>query len=180
MPRRCKVCSSPHRLEYEKMYLEEKKRIKEIWIIARNKYNEKISYDAMRRHMRNHVDYYLKLEKRIKEEKQRLYERIIKQDLKAAERLVKNLEICSDRIEELARRKDLTPKDQELLLKWLSETRLLAEEIIEWGQKIDFTLPSEDSDTIVDIIKDVIKDFPEEYQILLIERLENYVKEKYG
>jgi len=177
MPRRCKVCDSPHRAEYERLYLEERLPITDVYKIAVHKYGETFSYDALRRHMRNHVDFYMELRKRIDKERKELYSRVLRQDIMVAEQLLENLKICQQKIESLAKKQQITPKDEQILLKWLGEARLTIEEILKWKDKIQWEEPK-GSEEMIDVILRIIADFPEEYQIMFKERWEQYVRER--
>lgn len=66
----CKVCQSPHRVEYEQMYLDKGMYVKDIWRYAVTKYGENISYPAFSRHFRYHVKQALEIQKKLDRERQ--------------------------------------------------------------------------------------------------------------
>ena len=174
MPRNCKVCASPNRLEYEKQYLESHLKIDEIFHLASKSHPEDgLSYYSIRRHFKNHVEYYLAIEKQVDKERKELYKRVLKQDIVVAEQLLDNLKLCNDKIQAKAKEDKLDPGDEKILLDWLSEARMTIEQVLKWKDKIEWETPESEED-LVKKIMDCMQDFPPELLLRFKERWEKY------
>jgi len=176
MPPKCKVCGSPFRLEYEKQYLESHMKVDEIWRLSSKSHPEEvISYFSFRRHFKNHVDYYLDIEKQVDYERKELYKRVLKQDITVAEQLLGNLKLCSEKIEKKAKEEHMEVQDEKVLLDWLSEARMTIEEILKWKDKIEWETPESEEDQVKKIME-CMSDFPSELLLKFKERWDNYGK----
>ena len=174
--RRCKVCNSPHRVEYEQMYLDKGMYVKDIWRYAVTKYGENISYPAFSRHFRYHVKQALEIQKKLDRERQALIRKYLQKDLYIAEKLSDHLEEIEERIAEKCRKKELSPQEEKMLLKWLEEARLTIDQILRWRDKLEF--PEISAEDIGDKIVECMKDFPPELIEKFLERWKQYVESR--
>lgn len=101
MPRKCKICISPHRSEYEDIRLNKKMTYRDIQQIARNKYEEGLTLSSLSRHFRDHVETYI--DERLKSSK--LREKYVKERLKehinASINLVNTLNMLNTQLTQL-------------------------------------------------------------------------------
>ena len=166
----CRVCSSPHRDEYEEMRFKQNRQIKDIWIYAKNKYNEDLGYYCFVRHFK-HVENEMNALKKTSRLRQQIVEEEIKKDIEIAQRLRRNLEICAQNIEKYARREDLTPEEEKSLLEFISKSTLIIEELLKWSKQLDVTPRTED---VFKRILYCMADFPVELVKKFEERWRNY------
>jgi len=172
MGRYCKVCMSTHRDEYESMRLEKGLDVKEIWKYAIDKYNENISYASFQRHFKHHVEEYIETIKRVNKLRDRIVKEEIKKDIEIAKQLRRNLEICSEKIESIIDKGDLSKEDESILLDYLGETRMIIEQLLKWSSKIQLQTASEDE--IYNRILNCIRDFPYELIVKFKSRWEHW------
>jgi len=172
MSSRCKVCNSPHRMEYEEWYLKEPyQQIKVLWRRAVSKYQESFSYEAFRRHMKFHVDAHLKLRKAVDRERKLLYEKIVKQDIYIAERLMQNFGILASQIQGLMDKGLVDIQDHKLLLDYLGECRLLMEQILRWKDKLEVDI-TETGEKLMNKLLYIVDFLCPKCQIIIKEKLE--------
>lgn len=153
MGRYCLVCQSPHVDEYNKLRLAGKP-IKEIWAYSVNQYNEVLKYWNFAKHFQ-HVEEVV--ESSIKEDKlrQTVIRENVKKDIAIVRRMTANLEMLNDKIQE---KKDLVSVDDErLLLGYLAESRMVIEQLIKWGSKLELSV---DDNEIYNRILKCMEDFP--------------------
>jgi len=164
MGRDCVICLSPHRVEYEKMRVEKRMRIKDIWLYAKCKHNETFSYSAILRHMRNHVQSLIEEQKKAVRLRKKHIEQEIQRDIAIASNITKNLQICNDQIKRIRERLETEGLSKELgdiALKWLGESRLIIELLLRWSDKIKPEL--EGKEDIEDRLYYALKDLPFDY-----------------
>ena len=171
MGRVCNVCRSLHRTEYEHMRFVERKSIKEIQEYAKEKYGEDIGYYSFVRHFNNHVEVYLNELRKSSQLRQKVLRESIRKDIQIAQRLTRNLEICSNKIESLVQSASLSKDEEKVLLDYLAETRLIIEELLKWSSKIQLEPAKED---IFTRILYCMEDFPPELIEKFRERWENF------
>lgn len=131
--KRCKVCTSPHRPEYEEYYLA-CRNAQQVWALARD-YGEDISYTGMKRHFQKHFN----PDRAVEERSRELFERAVKEKIDYAQRLAQKFLLCEafvDRLAErfgsaLANEKEVKGKEGFLLLSFLAELRQLARQLRE-------------------------------------------------
>jgi hypothetical protein len=158
------------------MKLEENKSIKEIWEYANKVYNENISYSAFQRHFRYHVEEIIKASKRASRLRTRVLREELYKDIKIAQQLRRNLEICSEKIESLLKQERLSREDEKTLLDFLGETRQTINLLLQWSSKINIEPMSEEK--IFERIIACMSDFPIEYIQKFKERWNAYESSK--
>ena len=99
MPRQCKICISPHRTEYEDLRINKKLTYNEIQQIAKNKYDEVLSYSCLSRHFSNDVEFYV--DQRMKSSKlQEMYvKKKLKEHINASINIVNTLNMLNKQLE---------------------------------------------------------------------------------
>lgn len=163
------VASSPHRAEYEKMRFEDRKSIKEIWIYAKEKYGEDVGYYSFQRFFKSH-DRLMSEMKKASKLRARVLEEEIRKDIKIAQELTKNLDICREKIEDYSQREHLDQVETRALLGFLGETRLIIEELLKWSSKIKIQPKTEDIfNRILYCMSDFSKEDIEKFQERWIE-----------
>ena len=170
------MCESLHRAEYEDLYLNQKKNVKWIWRYAKSKYNEDVSYSAMVRHFKQHVQYYVDLRKEIDKQRAEIIRKYMYEDILIAQKIHEHLDLIEKQIKEKVNMPNRSPMDEKLMLEWINSARLSIEQLLKWKEKL--ILPEEDTEEIGKVIEDIIKDFPEEYQLKFIERWREYVSKR--
>ena len=146
MGRHCKLCSSPNRNEYEKLFLDGWN-IKDIWKYSRTKKNENIPYHSFVYHMRNHLEKVIESGVKSSElRKERIRDEIYK-TIAISENLRKNIERVQKMIDEEMSKRER--KDTKLLLALLQEARQLYKLLMDYSDKIDLG-PEVDKETIYD------------------------------
>jgi len=155
MGRRCKVCQSPNQAEYDRLFLDEKWEIKDIWRYAKIKKNEDIPYDSFRYHFKHHVKEIVEAtvkasrlrDKKIKEE--------ISKTIDISTKLRENLERIQAMIDtELDKEENV---DISLLLELMKEARQLYKLLLDYSEKLDLG-PSIDKESLYDqVIESLIE-----------------------
>lgn len=128
---RCRVCKSPHRLEYEEHYLAVQN-LKEVWAYAQD-LGEDISYESFKRHFRRHFNPRKALEKRSRE----MFEEAVKERMDYAQRLGRKFLLADALVEKLLckvgemidEKGGVEGREVVLLKTLLSELRAYAREI---------------------------------------------------
>ena len=161
MPKLCKLCYSPHRLEYEAMFMKGSTLV-DIQKYAKEKYGEEYSYSTVQRHFQKHVKEIV--EKRLKSElaHSEYLKTKLKENLQVAERLVRNLRICDEQLQAAIQVgvSNLTPDEKKILLQYIAEIRQTVELLLRWSEKIQ-TEPLKEED-IFERILFCLQDFPPE------------------
>jgi len=147
MGRSCRVCNSPNRNEYERLYLNGWK-VKDIWKYAQTKHSENIPYHTFLYHMRHHVEEVIQSQvEASKFRKERIKDEIYK-TIQISENLRKNIERVQKMIDKLT--EEITPEtDMKLLLALLQEARQLYKLLLDYSDKISLG-PELDKDTLYD------------------------------
>ena len=171
--RTCKVCNSPHVEEYNRMRFQENRDIKEIWMYAKQKYNEPFSYYSLRRHFQ-HVKREMDYLKRSSKLRQKIVEEEIKRDIVIAEQLRRNLEICAKHIEKYASKDQLTREEEKSLINFIHQSNLIIEELLKWGKQLKLQPKTEN---IFERIMYCMRDFPPELLAKFEERWNSYESE---
>lgn len=166
MGRSCFICNSPNLAEYNKMRLEGIP-IKEIFAYSQNKYNEKhLRYHHFQKHFSTHVEELVETQVKASRIRDEYVKTVIKKDMEIVKRMSRNLEIVADKIEEKAANMD-NPVAEEMFLKFATEGRMIIEQYLKWGSKVQL------QDTTQDVFNRVIEcmiDFPSELISKFIER----------
>jgi DNA repair exonuclease SbcCD ATPase subunit len=176
MTGKCKVCSSPHREEYERLRLREKKTYMELSEIAATKYGEFIHWTAFRRHMTRHCLPYIEHEIKTNKLRKEIIQAQIKKDILIAQQLTEALEICRNKIQEKLQKEQLDETDEKLLLEYIEEARLIIEALLKWSKELKFEETSEQD--LERRIIECIKDFPPDLIQLFLERWKSYGSNK--
>jgi hypothetical protein len=178
MPRKCSVCSSTHVVEYEKMYLEDKRDVEYVWRYSKEKYGEEIGYSSFLRHFRNDVDKQIEYRRAIEKEKGEVYKKVIKGTMQVGESLLKNLELCNTKIQNIIAQDDPTAADETILLKYMSETRMTIEQIFKWRDQMNVNDVEDERPMIEQIMDTMKKTIPVEHLITFNEEWSKTVREK--
>jgi hypothetical protein len=132
--KRCKVCNSPHRREYEEYYLSNGERVDFVYAYAKT-IGEEISEGSFYRHFRNHFN----PQKAVEEWSKELFKEAVKDKIDLAEKLVKKFLLLDAFLERLFQRigkaleqdEEFQAKDVELMKTFLAELRQYARELRE-------------------------------------------------
>jgi len=132
--RRCKVCTSPHRADYEEYYLATKS-IPQVWAYAQTIGETDISESSFRRHFQNHFN----PEKEAERLSRQLFEKAVQEKINYAQELARKFLLASrlaDRLLEKVGKaiesdEEIKGKDTELLSMFLAELRQYAKQIRE-------------------------------------------------
>jgi len=170
MGRVCFVCNSPHRSEYDKMRLDGKS-IKEIHAFSHNTYNENhLEYFHFQKHFMNHVTVLVDEQVKASKLRDQVVKEYIKKDIEIARQLHKNLEIVADKIDEKSKNMD-NPNDEEMFLKFATESRMIIDQFLKWGEKLSLQETDED---VFDKILKCMANFPPDLIQQFIERWKTY------
>jgi hypothetical protein len=172
MMRKCKVCTSPHREEYERLRLQEKKTYMELSEIAAKQYNEMIHWNAFRRHMTRHCLPFIEHAVKSSKFREEVIKAQIKKDVLIATQLTEALEICRNKIQEKLKLKDMDESDEKLLLEYIEEARLIIEALLKWSKELK--LEQDTSQNIENKIIECMKDFPPDLVQLFLERWKSH------
>lgn len=113
MGRKCIVCSSPNRAEYEELRMVKKARLVDIVQIARNKNNETFSTAALSRHFSEHVQAYVDAEVSSSRLRERLVKEKLREQINAAINIVNTLNVLNDQLNRVKDDIDNPEKRQE-------------------------------------------------------------------
>jgi hypothetical protein len=171
--RKCKVCSSSHRDEYENMFLSGYE-IKSIYRYAKEKYKENFSYDSIRNHMNNHVEEYIEARVRSSRLREKVVTKEVYKQIEISRNLRTNIErlqqIINDRLERINSDEDLT-----ILLALLREARQLYELLLKYDEKIDLKPDIDKEELYNRVIECLINiDIPNEYIVRFEKEWEQY------
>ena len=167
MPVPCKVCSSPHREEYEDMRLNKKMTLLEISQYARLKYNEDISTASLSRHFTRHVEAYYKKAFSSDSLRMRYMKEQMNAIMRAAKSIRKQLEVLEKQLEKVIENLD-DPDSRREAREIMHSTKELVELMFRFEDK--FKAESRSETELYDKIMEIIKDFPPELVNLFIER----------
>ena len=158
----CKICSSPHREEYDKMRLDGTS-IKEITRVAHSKYGEiHLKYFNFQKHFANHVQTLVSETIKANQLRDKVVRETIKRDIEVVKTFSRNLELVTSRIDTISKEieslEDIK-KYGKMLLNFLGEARLTIDQYLKFSNKLDI------QDTSDDLFKKMMKcmyDFPPE------------------
>jgi hypothetical protein len=172
--RYCFVCASAHKVEYNKLR-SEGMQVRKVMDYAHATYPEDmhLKYYHFQKHFQNDLDLIVNEQVNNSKLREKIVTEAIKKDIEIAKRLTANLEIIDDRMEALANKELLLKEDQELLLKYMGESRLIIEQFLKWSSKLE--IKSDDTDTFTKIMK-CIEDFPPDLIAKFAERWKDYGK----
>jgi len=158
MGAKCKVCVSPHKVEYERLRLQEHLTYMELSRIAFTQHNEIISWEAFRRHFTKHCLPFI--EEAVKSSKFRdeVIKAQIKKDVLIAQQLTEALEICRKKMLEKLKKDPMEESDEKLLLEYIEEARLIIEELLRWSKELK--LKEEEPTNLEARFVECMKDFP--------------------
>lgn len=147
MGRHCKLCSSPNRTEYEKLYLEGWS-VKDVWKYAKTKKDENIPYHTFLYHMKNHLAAVINSGiESSKLRREKIKDEVYK-TIEITENLRKNILKVQEMIDTLMKDVD-KDTDMKLLLSLLQEARQLYKLLLDYSDKINIK-PSLDKDSMYD------------------------------
>jgi len=177
MGRICKVCWSPHRPEYDEKIIQGWE-IKEVWRrLAIAKYNEKFSYESMRKHAKNHVKALIRSSIEASKLRQKTIDEEIKKSIEVSTQLRRNLQLCNDQLEAL---KDLSnPDTRREIRDIIGKVNQTVELLLRFSDKItehQSRVPTEEE--LMDRLRYSLQDIPWEYAGKILERFENYERIK--
>jgi len=161
MGRACKVCSSKNRVEYDKLYLNERWEVKDIWRHSKIKLKDDINYKSFLYHFRNHVQNLVDASV----EASKLRNEKVKEEIYKAIDISKKLRGNIERIQEIIDKElEKDEKDFPYLLEVMREARQLYKLLLEYSEKLDLG-PTIDKDSIYDkVIECLIESqIPDEY-----------------
>lgn len=145
--------------------------IKEIEAYAHNQHKElHLQYYNFQKHFANHMEYVVSEKIKTSKLRDEVVKESIKKDIEVARRISRNLEIVGDKIDELS--EDLSsPDKQAAFLNFIDQSRLLIEQFLKWGDKLD--IKDTNVDTFAKIMK-CIEDFPADLIAKFAERWKYY------
>jgi hypothetical protein len=158
------------------LFLNQKKNLKYIWRFAKSKYNEDFSYSGIRRHFKNHVQYYLDIKKEVDKERAKIIQRFLREDVYIAEKLTEHLKWIEEEIKKKRQEGLHSVKEEELALEWIESARRTIDQILRWKDKL--ILPEEPKEDIAKVVIECIKDFPPELIDKFTKRWEEYESRK--
>ena len=168
----CRVCSSLHREEYEKMKLVENRTAKDIHEYSM-KYNEEIGYYSFVRHFR-HTKVQLDELKKSSKLRNKIVEESIQKDIAIVQRIQQNLDICDQLIGgfvDEGKLRELDPDDFKLLFTAMSQCRLVIDQMLKWRKDVNVQTNTTD---LFEKILFCMNDFPLEQIVKFKERWEAY------
>jgi len=163
MGRICKICSSPHHKEYDKLRLEGTS-IKDIVRIAYTKHSEKhLKYFNFQKHFANHVETLVSETIKANQLRDKVVRETIKRDIEIVKTFSRNLQLVTNRVETISKEiRSLEDIKQygELFLKFVGEARYSIEQYLKWSTKLEI---QETTDDLFHRIIRCMHDFPPEY-----------------
>jgi ElaB/YqjD/DUF883 family membrane-anchored ribosome-binding protein len=149
----------------------EAKPITEILARAVNDFGDKhFRYYHLQKHFENHVEAIIDSQTKSSKLRDEVVKENIKKDIAIARRLTKNLDMVAQQIDEIAERLD-NPVEQEMFLKFIAESRMIVEQLLKWGSKLNLEESSED---LMKKIMDCLRDFPPDLIQKFIDRWEEH------
>ncbi len=139
---RCKVCTSPNRVEYEEYYLACQD-AKEVWAYSQD-LGEDIPYRSFARHFQKHFN----PQKAVEEKSRELFERAVKEKIDYAQKLAQKFLLADALADKLLKKvgkaieneSEIKGKELALLQTLLSELRQYAREIRSLQEEGEITL----------------------------------------
>lgn len=172
--RKCKTCLSPHRVEYENLYLNEKWDVYHIWNKAIKEYGESVSYQAMARHFQHHVESIIAKRKEIDKARNDMLGKYLQEDIEVAKRINEHMEIVEKQIKAYATTQKLDPEEIRVILELINSARLSIEQLLKWRDKL---MPKEKPiEDLATKLMDIVNDFPQEYLEKFSKRLNELVE----
>jgi len=173
MGRICKICWSPHRPEYDKKLLEGWE-IKEVWRYAITKYNERFSYESLRRHAKNHVEELVRTQVEASKLRQKRIDEEIQKSIEISEQLRRNLQLCNDQIQELS--KDVSdPNRRREIRDVIGKINQTVELLLRFSDKLTKSESRMDpEEVLIDRLRYALQDIPWEYASKILERFKQY------
>jgi hypothetical protein len=174
----CKICTSPYKAEYEKMFLQEGKSAKQIWQYARTDKKETMSYQGMARHFKKHVKPILDKKRKDDEEMNVVLAKCLEDDVHIAKKIRDHLKIIEDQISKLSKNDILEPETATLIMNWMNQARMTIEQLLKYKDRL---MPKQEKieDFSDDLVK-MVEDFPSEYLEVFTTRLTKYINDKKG
>jgi hypothetical protein len=174
--RQCKTCLSPHRKEYEQLFLKEGVPVIRIWRLARGQYNEEISYKNFLNHFKKHLGIEDKTIPEMEKERKEILSKLFREDIELSNKIREHLKLIEEQIHKKAEEGFHTIEDEKLCLEWINSARLSIEQLLKWKDRL---LPPEESkEDIGKLVVECIKDFPPEYVEKFLQRWSQCLEKK--
>jgi ribonucleotide reductase alpha subunit len=170
MGRTCYICNSVHREEYDKLRLSGKP-VKEIYLISQNTYHENnLRYWHFQKHFMNHLEALVNESVKANRLRDQYIKEVVKKDMDILRMFSKSLDIVTEKLLEKAEHLD-NPVEEEMYLRFAAEQRMLIEQYLKWGSKLQIQDTSED--TFRKILR-CMEDFPVDLIAKFTERWKEY------
>jgi len=172
----CKVCSSPNKAEYEKMYLQDHKNARQIWQYIVTDKKEDMSYQGVARHFQKHVAPILDKRRKDDETRNIVLAKCLEDDVNIAKKIRDHFIIIEGEISKLAKQDISDPETANLMMNWMNQARMTIEQLLKHKERL---LPKQEKfEDFSDDLLAMVEDFPPEYLSVFTERLNKYLMSK--